>query len=119
MSRFRKGLLMTGSAGYGGRERPPPASNQSQMVARQLELSNDGGWADSMKQGSRHDDQRGTALGLVCQWDLVPAVNEYIEFDLDQSQAGRTGRGHRQDASRCAEAFGGPLSLHRAAEPIS
>jgi len=36
-----------------------------------------------MKRLSRHDDRPGTALGLVYLWDLVPAVNEYIEFDLD------------------------------------
>lgn len=36
-----------------------------------------------MKRLSSHDDRSGTALGLVYLWDLVPAVNEYIEFDLD------------------------------------
>ncbi|MFD7158081.1 hypothetical protein ACFV9C_26015 [Kribbella sp. NPDC059898] len=36
-----------------------------------------------MKRLSRPDDRPGTALGLVYPWDLVPAVNEYIEFDLD------------------------------------
>lgn len=36
-----------------------------------------------MKRLGRFDDRPGTALGLVYLWDLVPAVNEYIEFDID------------------------------------
>lgn len=40
-----------------------------------------------MKRLSRHDDRPGTALGLVYLWDLVPAVNEFIEFDIDPDPA--------------------------------
>lgn len=36
-----------------------------------------------MKRLSRQDDRPGAALGLVYLSDLVPAVNEFIDFDID------------------------------------
>lgn len=39
----------------------------------------------SKKRLSRHDDRPGSRLGLVFFWDLVPAVDDYLESDADLS----------------------------------